>query len=169
MIPNDDVVITRNGNKLYVKDTQGTEYWVSPRNGVESVYIGGNSFHRSLYNLDSLKIKNSIVRFSYNNGNSYTERNINQIANFKITPNLSENYEQLVRLPRYEKTESITSFSEGLISKIQFDNGEVIFLYSNDANAAFPDGLAYRKDLNNNMGIALRRIIVTNQDKGYKL
>jgi hypothetical protein len=164
LIPNDDVRITRNGDKFYVKDTRGTEYWVSPKNGVESMYIGGYSFHKSLYGLDSLKTNNNVVRFSHNKGNSYTERNINQIANFKITPDLNGDYEQLTPLPKYEKTESSTSFSESLISKIQFDNGEVTFLYSNDANSAFSDGLAYRKDLsNNNMGIALRRIIVTNK------
>jgi len=163
LVPNDDIIITRNGFKFYARDTRGTEYWISPKNGVESMYIGGSSFHRSLYSLDSLKINNNVVRFSYNKSNAYTERNINQVANFKITPNLSGDYENLIPLPRYEKTESSTSFSESLISKIQFDNGEVTFLYSNDTNAAFSDGSAYRKDLsNNNMGVALRRITVTN-------
>ncbi|KPH14979.1 hypothetical protein [Chryseobacterium sp. ERMR1:04] len=164
LIPNDDVIITRNGSKFYVKDTQGTEYWLSPRNTAESMYIGGSSSHVSLYNLDSVKVNNNVVQFSYYKGNMYTERNINQVANFKITPNLSGNFEQLPPFPKYEKTESTSGFSESLISKIQFDGGEVTFLYSNDANNAFSDGLTYRKDLNNNnTGIALRRIIVTNR------
>ena len=168
LIPNDDVVITRNGTKFYVKDTNGVEYWVSPKNAVESMYIGGYSTHISQYNVDSLKVNNKRIQFEYNKDNSYTERNINQVANFKITPNLSQNYEQLVPLPKYEKTESTSGFSEGLISKIKFDQGEVTFLYSDDANSAFPDGSKYRKDLNSLNGPALRRIIVINK-AGTKL
>jgi hypothetical protein len=163
LIPDEDVAITRNGNKFYIKDAQGTEYWVSPRNSVMSEYIGGSSFHRSLYNLDSLKVNNKSIVFTYNKSNSYSERNINQVANFKITPVLSENYEQLTPLPKYEKTESTTSTTEYLISKIEFDGGEIIFLYSDDGSLAFTDGTTYRKDLNSTKGIALRKIKVTNK------
>ncbi|MDM1557500.1 MULTISPECIES: hypothetical protein, partial [Chryseobacterium] len=164
LIPNDDVVITRNNDKFYVKDTQGAEYWMSPRNLVMPGSIGGPTVvHKTLYNLDELKINNKSILFYYNKNNSYDERNINQVANFKLTPNLGGGYEQLIRLPRYEKTETTTSFSESLISKISFDNGEVNFLYSNDANAAFSDGSSYRKDLSGGNGVALRRVIVTNK------
>ncbi|UHO37526.1 hypothetical protein H5J24_17815 [Chryseobacterium capnotolerans] len=164
LIPNDDVIITRNSDKFYVKDTQGAEYWMSSRNLVMPEGIGGPTVaHKTLYNLDELKINNKSILFSYNKTNSYTERNINQVANFKVTPNLGGGYEQPVRLPRYEKTETSTSFSESLISKISFDNGEVNFLYSNDANGAFADGSSYRKDLSGGLGVALRRVIVTNK------
>ncbi|WP_250253473.1 hypothetical protein [Chryseobacterium sp. Marseille-Q3244] len=164
LIPNDDVVITRNDGKFYIKDTQGTEYWMSPRNSVMPWSIGGPTvLYKTLYNLDEIKINNKSVLFYYNKTHGYGERNINQIANFKLTSNLGGGYEQLIRLPRYEKTETSTSFSESLISKIRFDNGEVNFLYSNDTNAAFVDGSSYRKDLSGGQGIALRRIIVTNK------
>ncbi|BAP30063.1 uncharacterized protein CHSO_1026 [Chryseobacterium sp. StRB126] len=164
LIPNDDVVIIKNNDKFYVKDTQGTEYWISPRNGVMPGSIGGPTVtHKTLYNLDELKINNKSVLFYYNKTHGYGERNINQIANFKISPKLIGNYEQLVPLPKYEKTETSTSFYESLISKIGFDNGNVNFLYSNDTNAAFTDGSSYRKDLSGGNGVALRRVIVTNK------
>ncbi|SDJ07293.1 hypothetical protein [Chryseobacterium jejuense] len=164
LIPNDDVVITRNSDKFYVKDTQGAEYWMSSRNLVMPESIGGPTVaHKTLYNLDELKINNKSILFSYNKNNSYTERNISQVANFKISVRPSGNFQDLTRLPRYEKTETSTSFSESLISKISFDNGEVNFLYSNDANGAFADGSSFRKDLSGGLGVALRRVIVTNK------
>ncbi|AZA89986.1 Uncharacterised protein [Chryseobacterium nakagawai] len=164
LIPNDDVVITRNDGKFYIKDTQGIEYWMSPRNLVMPEGMGGPTVaHKTLYNLDELKVNSKSILFSYNKNNSYTERNINQVANFKISSKPGGNFQDLTRLPRYEKTEASTSFSESLISKISFDNGEINFLYSNDTNAAFSDGSSYRKDLSGGLGVALRRIIVTNK------
>ncbi|MFC4380316.1 hypothetical protein [Chryseobacterium bernardetii] len=164
LIPNDDVVITRNNDKFYVKDTQGTEYWISPRNLVSPGSIGGPTVaHKTLYNLDELKINNKSVHFYYNKNNSYEERNISQVANFKISTKPSGNFHDPIPLPKYEKTETSTSFSESLISKISFDNGEVNFLYSNDADAAFADGTSFRKDLSGGQGIALRRVIITNK------
>lgn len=164
LIPDDDVLITRNNNRFYIKDTQGAEYWMSPRNGITPESIGGPTvLHKTLYNLDELKINNKSVLFYYNKSHGYDERNINQVANFKVSTQPIGSWEVLIPLPKYEKTETSTFFTESLISKISFDNGEVNFLYSNDANSAFADGSSYRKDLSNGNGIALRRIVVTNK------
>ena len=169
LIPHDDVIITKKDNKFYIKDTQGAEYWMSSRNLIMPETLGGPTVtHKTLYSLDELKVNNKSVVFSYGKNHTYDERNINQVANFKITPKLSGNYEQLIPLPKYEKTETSTSFSESLISKIVFDDGKVDFLYSDDNNFTFSDGSKYRKDLNSLNGVALRRIIITNKS-GVKI
>ncbi|MDE5494215.1 RHS repeat domain-containing protein [Elizabethkingia meningoseptica] len=161
-IPNEDIIITKNNGKFYLTDQQGNEYWMSSKNMVESYYNYKTTMNSTLYNTDSIKINNKLVKFTYNKNNLYKEQNTVEIANLKYSTDPSGSYYKLPPLIKYEKKPSYTISNENLINKIVFDKGEVIFLYSDDEGMSFPDGAKYRKDLEGNKGVALRRVLVKN-------
>lgn len=78
-IPNEDIQIQKQNNGFFLTDTQGTQYWMSPRNTVSSEYLEEYSMHQTLYNLDSIKCNAKRIKFFYNKHNSYTERNFIEI------------------------------------------------------------------------------------------
>ncbi|MDV3931923.1 hypothetical protein CMT76_14485 [Elizabethkingia anophelis] len=162
-IPNEDVSIVRNQGQFNFKDPQGTEYWMSTKNLVESFYDYKTTLDPTLYNIDSLKINNKLVKFSYNKRNMYYEDNFIEIAHHKLTTDPPGSYYKLPPLLKYEKKLSYTVSRENLITKIEFDNGEINFFYSDDPGMALSDGAVYRKDLEGGKGLALRKIQVKNK------
>ncbi|AJW64959.1 hypothetical protein VO54_03531 [Elizabethkingia miricola] len=162
-IPNEDISIVRNQGKFNFKDPQGAEYWMSTKNLVESFYDYKTTLDPTLYNIDSLKINNKLVKFSYNKLNIYKEQNFVEIAHHKLTTDPPGSYYNLPPLLKYEKKLSYTVSRENLINKIVFDNGEINFFYSDDPGMALSDGTIYRKDLEGGKGLALRNIQVKNK------
>ena len=161
-IPNENLIITKDKGVFNVKDQQGNEYWMSSKNWVESDYYYKATINSTLYSIDSIRSNNKTIKFTYNKRNKYVEQNMVETANLKYSTDPPGTYYKLPPLIKYEKNLSSTFSDELLISKIQFDKGEVNFLYSDDTGMSLADGTMYRKDLKGNKGVALRRVIVKN-------
>lgn len=147
--------------KIHIVDGKGTEYWLSGKNNVNLTGSGLQIKNTSrLYALDSMIINKSKAEFIYGKSNQYNERNITETVNIEHPKNYTGVYLGQQNLPKYNRTENVSVFMDGLITQINFDNGKVIFTYSDEL--PFSDGSRFRKDLNSAKGLALRKVTVIN-------
>ncbi|KFF73380.1 hypothetical protein HX13_20715 [Chryseobacterium sp. P1-3] len=114
--------------------------------------------------MDSIRtINNKKIEFRYNKVLSYLEKSINERVNKLLTQRPAGNFEPSLPLPLYERFEGSTANTEWLLTQIIFPEGEVIFQYSDDERLNTITGELYRKDLNAQKGVALRRILINNK------
>ncbi len=167
-IPNDDIKIETSDDikKIKITDKEGNVFYLSPKNitSFNSGEPGPVTASESLYSLDSIKtVSNKKISFIYGKTLVYSEKNINEKANILITkkPTLGQ-FETTFPLPAYERYEGSNSNMEWLLTKVTFPEGEISFQYSDDNNLNTTDNDIYRKDINSSKGIALRKILITN-------
>ncbi|EQB92678.1 hypothetical protein HZP64_10665 [Elizabethkingia anophelis] len=162
-IPNEDVIIDIDKGRFHIKDSKGIEYWMGSKSSVSSYYNYKISQNSTSYAIDNIKINDKFISFVYAKKNVYKEQNSVEIANLKFSVDPAGSYYKQPPLLKYEKKPSYTTSADNLINKIEFDKGEIIFLYSDDEDMNFSDGTKYRKDLEGNQGVALRKILVKNK------
>lgn len=163
LVPNKNIkIIKKIDNTFLITDEVGIKYWLSNKDLVHSNLNGYDLSQNSTnFRVDSIKFLNKTIKFIFNKRMLYTENNIIERVNIKISPP-TPGYNSLLPLPKYEKEISQTTVNEKLISNIKFDKGEVIFQYSDEPNLNVSDGERLRKDINSQNGKALRRIFVKN-------
>ncbi|MCD0457804.1 hypothetical protein LPB85_20440, partial [Chryseobacterium sp. LC2016-27] len=167
-IPHNDLKI-EGSNELKnftIIDTKGNIFYLSPKS--ISIYNNGESgqvvINESLYALDSIKtVSNKKIYFKYNKSFAYTEKSINERANLLITEKPSGSYEPIFPLPPYERYVGESGNTEWVLTNIIYPDGEINFQYSDDNNLNTIQGELYRKDLNSQKGIALRKVLVKNK------
>lgn len=143
----------------YLFSTQNISSSNDPRN------IQGIDIHAPMYKLDSIiTVNDKVIKFTYGKALHYTEINNIEQINIKIGNDYDPGNSYFNGTPKYEKWESSTSSSENLITQIDFPTGKIEFQYSNDQNGglSLSDGSLYRKDIDSPNGVALRKIVVTN-------
>jgi len=153
--------------KFKATDTSGNIFWFSPKSmsaSYDPTNPQGDNIGSTLFRIDSIRTaSNKTVKFFYEKNLGYIEKNIVERIYTKtgIDYDPGKNYFNLLP-PAYERWNTETSSTENLISRIEFPEGTAEFKYSNDENGtlALENGALYRKDLNTNSGIALRKIIV---------
>jgi len=169
-IPDENIFITfQNGQnhqkKFVVNDTDGNQYSLSVKNHSLSYNPSEPAeTSSSLYKLDSIRTRsNRVVSFYYEKNMVYTERNKLEKATVKITPLIDPGNTQYLPPPPYETVDTYTTNFENLITRIDFPEGSVEFLYSDDGDDLKVEGYAHRADLDSNNGVALRRVTVRNK------
>ncbi|WP_144428916.1 hypothetical protein [Chryseobacterium sp. StRB126] len=166
-IPQDNTKIQKTGtNTFTLTDDKGNTFWISGKNSVNGGIPGEMNYVNS-YAIDSLKTaEGKTVEFVYAKNQSYMENSIRENA---YIPLLIMADSSTSMLSKYDIIRGKTDYSEKLISKIIFPEGEVIFEYSD--NPLYPiENNAYRKDIGTTIGtttlkngIALRNIKVYNK------
>lgn len=167
-IPNDDIKIETSDDikKIKIIDKEGNKLYLTPKNIItsDSGEPGSLISSESLYSIDSIRtVSNKKITFIYNKTLSYSEKNINERANFLITqkPALGQ-FEASLPLPPYERYEGSNSSIEWLLTGIIFPDGEISFQYSGDNNLKTTDSDIYRKDLSSVNGVALKKVVLKN-------
>ena len=173
-IPNKNIEISyTNGQgildrKFKIIDDIGNTYLFSiqsisssndPRN------IQGIDIDAPMYKLDSIiTVNDKVIKFTYGKALHYTEINNIEQINIKIGNDYDPGNSYFNGTPKYQKWEASASNSENLITQIDFPTGKIEFQYSDDqyGNLSLSDGFLYRKDLSSDNGVALRKVIVTN-------
>jgi len=161
-IPQDNIKIQKTGTDAFtITDDKGNTFWVSGKNFVNGGSPGEMSYVNS-YAIDSLKTaEGKTVEFVYAKNQSYMEKSIRENAYIPLASTGSSSS----TLSKYDIVRGRTDYSEKLISKIIFPEGEVVFEYSD--NPLYPiENSAYRKDIGTTTltnGIALRNIKVYNK------
>ncbi|WP_336717478.1 hypothetical protein [Chryseobacterium mucoviscidosis] len=163
-IPNDRNKIQKlDASNFLITDDKGVQYYFKsfsatltnspdglPSSGINSYYV------IKIVNTDGQE-----VNFEYNKNYNYSEQNIVESDYFKtyIQASASGAVPQ-VEVPPYKKETYTTNHIDKLITKIKFPEGEVNFIYNDDAGYSI-GGALYRKDIVN--GIALREINIKNK------
>ncbi|WP_312901903.1 hypothetical protein [Chryseobacterium taichungense] len=167
-IPHDDIKVETYDDikKIKIIDKEGNKFYLTPKNIITSYSgeTGSVTSSESLYSVDSIRtVSNKKITFLYNKTLSYSEKSINERANFLITQKpILGLFETSFPLPPYERYEGSNSNTEWLLTKIIFPDGEISLQYSDDNNLKTTDSDIYRKDLNSVNGVALKKIVITN-------
>lgn len=177
-IPHEDLLITAINNKrnIQVINTDGSTYFLSLKNSTllnSGVPGDTGSGSETLYQLDSIKTNNNRkILFEYGKQYSYQEKTIIEKANIDISTGLDPMADLPTSLPDYERYTGTVVNMEKLITKITFPDGIIYFNYSNDG-LPFTDESNFRKDLSGSNGVALRQILVKDNNgkviKNYNL
>ncbi|WP_419869382.1 hypothetical protein [Chryseobacterium sp. CT-SW4] len=167
-IPQDDVKIEISSDvkKIKLKDKGGNIFYLTPKN--ISSYNNGESgqttSNEPLFVLDSIRtVHGKKIEFIYGKTHMYVEKSINERANILITQKPVGTFEPSIPLPAYERYEGSSSNMEWLLTKIIFPEGEAVFQYSDDNSLNTVQGETFRKDLNSQNGVALRKILIKNK------
>uniref|UniRef100_UPI0025CCD69A hypothetical protein n=1 Tax=uncultured Chryseobacterium sp. TaxID=259322 RepID=UPI0025CCD69A len=163
-IPNDRNKIQKiDASNFHITDDKGIQYYFKsfagtltnspdglPSTGVNSYYV------IRIINTDGKE-----VNFEYNKSYNYPEKNVVESDYFKtyIQTSPSGAVPQ-VEIPPYKKETYITNHIDNLITRITFPDGEVKFIYNDDAGHSIAGSL-HRKDVVD--GIALREINIKNK------
>ncbi|RXM51813.1 hypothetical protein BOQ64_12995 [Chryseobacterium sp. CH25] len=165
-IPQDNIKIQKTGvNSFILTDDKGNVFWISGKNSVNGGIPGEMNYVNS-YAIDSLKTaEGKTVEFVYAKNQSYMENSIRENAYIPLLMAGSSTS----MLSKYDIVRAKTDYSEKLISKIIFPEGEVLFEYSDNPLYSIENN-AYRKDIATTIGtttlkngIALRNIKVYNK------
>jgi hypothetical protein len=163
-IPNDRNKIEKiDASNFLITDDKGVRYYFKSFSGTITNSPDGlpSTGSNSYYVIKIINTDGQEINFEYNKNYNYSEQNIVESDYFKtyIQTSTTGAIPQ-VEVPPYKKEIYSTAHVDKLITKIVFPEGEVNFVYNDDAGYLI-GGSLYRKDITN--GIALREINVKNK------